>query len=120
MAINTTMLISLLDLEKCFSSNPMLKKMVSIWVGQLCVTRFVLKLCIFEAFISSMAAGQHSARLAEWPTSEPHEVEAQLALALEPSSASVPREQPTNPTPASGQLHLDDVPSTQRCRNCPQ
>ena len=28
----------------------------AIWVGQLCVTRFVFKLCILEAFISSMAA----------------------------------------------------------------
>ena len=51
MAMNTTMLISLLDSKKCISSNSMLKKMAMIWAGQLCVTRFVLKLCIFEAFI---------------------------------------------------------------------
>ena len=51
-----TVLISLLNLEKYISSNSMLKKMATIWTGQLCVTRFVLKLCIFEAVISSMVA----------------------------------------------------------------
>ena len=50
--MNMTVLISLLDLEKCIFSNSMLKKMATIWASQLYVTRFVLKLCIFEAFIS--------------------------------------------------------------------
>ena len=31
--MNTTVLISLLDLEKCISSNSMLKKMAKIWVA---------------------------------------------------------------------------------------
>ena len=54
--MNTTVLISLLDLAKCISSNSMLKKLATIWAGQLCGTRFVLKLCIFEAVISYMIA----------------------------------------------------------------
>ena len=61
-----------------------------------------------------------SAPLGKRPASEPNEAGAQLALAREPSSASAPREQPTNPTPALGRLHLDAVPSPQRCRNRPQ
>ena len=32
-AMNTTVQINLLDLEKCISSNSMLKKMAMIWVG---------------------------------------------------------------------------------------
>ena len=63
-AMNTTVLISLLDLEKCISSNSMLKKMATIWGGQLCGTRFVLKLCIFEAVISYMV--EFLGELIEW------------------------------------------------------
>ena len=62
--LNTTVLINLLDLAKCISSNSMLKKMVTIWAGQLCGTRFVLKLCIFEVVISYMVA--FLGKLIEW------------------------------------------------------
>ena len=62
--MNTTVLISLLDLAKCISSNSMLKKMATIWTGQLCGTRFVFKLCIFEAVISYMVA--FLGELIEW------------------------------------------------------
>ena len=46
----------LIGLGKCISSNSMLKKMATIWAGQLCGTRFIVKLCIFEAVISYMVA----------------------------------------------------------------
>ena len=62
-----TVLISLLDLAKCIFSNSMLNKMATIWAGQLCGTRFVLKLCIFEAVISYMVA--FLGELIEWLSS---------------------------------------------------
>ena len=52
MAINTMVLISSLDLEKCISLSFMLKKKATIWADQFCVTRFIFKSCLCESLFS--------------------------------------------------------------------
>ena len=47
-----TVLISSSDLEKCISLSSMLKRKATIWVGQSCITRFVLKFCPSESVFS--------------------------------------------------------------------